>query len=221
MQVGHNESSLVINELTRAAIIVEPPYLKPVTYEGGRRGLKPAASSGQKHRAPGGVSKPESNPGTVNSMHIRRRHLLATAAPLALRKRAAQHLNDDDGNDDDHRRDETSIETSTLKRAKKAGPEKDHMDEPAPFDQRGASDVENDGRIDVASEQSPDEDQDQTVALLQGFDSSDSDHSSGDEGFKSGQQIPSIPKLGSDGDISTRTGTEHHHHHQPRVIYVG
>lgn len=39
-----------------------------------------------------------------------------------------------------------------------------------------------------------DEEDDQTAALLKGFDSSESDDSSGDEGFKQGQQVPAIPK---------------------------
>jgi nucleolar protein 15 len=42
-------------------------------------------------------------------------------------------------------------------------------------------------------EESADEDDDHTAALIKGFESSDDEDNSGDEGFEPGQEVPSIP----------------------------
>ncbi len=78
-----------------------------------------------------------------------------------------------------------------------------------------------DGTVAVVESQAESdvEEDDQTEALLKGFESSDENDASGDEGFEKGQEVPSLPankklqkKLKGAKDIQSDS---------PGIIYVG
>lgn len=74
----------------------------------------------------------------------------------------------------------------------------------------------------VESEQEAD---DHTAALLKGFESSDEEHASGDEGYKEGQPVPAIPdskKLSKKLEKATRK-SQHGSEEvgESGVVYVG
>ncbi|KAI9887601.1 MAG: hypothetical protein M1823_000585 [Watsoniomyces obsoletus] len=215
------------------------------------------------------MSVTEGTPGAEIKAHYLKGDLLAVAAPLALRKRTAEHLESE--NEDERPLQDVPAPAEDVSRPKRVKSlkltEPDHQETvgkksseknkkttderktlatktqvaKTPNKKQGAKEAgkANDATMskmstrsqkkqkspapagDEDGDMSDDDEEDHTDAFLKGFESSDSEDPSGDEGFKAGQEVPRIPKVKGVANGSANGKKTNEGQKQSGVLYIG
>ncbi|WEW55535.1 nucleolar protein [Emydomyces testavorans] len=170
--------------------------------------LKPTKTPVETNRkaSPGG----KSSSGTINGVAPKPSTLDSDSIrPIKPRKRAADFLSDDEDQVIKNDKADTlrGLEKATKKAAKPARKKTKEDPETTPLTSKVEKDVSKDAKVkgnkeflnkleketDCSAAEEDESEDDQTLALIRGFESSGEEDISGDEGFESGQEVPQIP----------------------------
>ncbi|KAK2803973.1 hypothetical protein FQN50_006779 [Emmonsiellopsis sp. PD_5] len=221
----------------KAAVSATPAPSDPPSKKTKKSALKPTKAQEEAPAKPSILKKPKPVEATNGDSKAKPVPVKVTSEParqVRPRKRAADFLSDDEGEPKKPAPSPAAAKTATseVEKPSKKKPKKgEEVSAPVAATEKKSAKAGKKGKdaieptkqvakVTADVDESEDED-DQTAALIQGFESSGDEDASGDEGFKPGSEIPAIP----DSKQAKRklrkmkkTGTEVE---EPGTVYVG